>query len=131
MAGAERVVIIGHAVWSDQFGAEPSAIGRTIRVNGSPATIIGVMPAGFMFPVLSDMWLPLAQMPAIATEPRDMRTLGVFGRLADGITLGQARTELSTIAAALAEQFPTSNRDVQVNVEKFTEQFSGPPPRSS
>ena len=126
--GAEPVAIIGHAAWSAQFAAEPSVIGRTIRVNGSPATIVGVMPAGFMFPVLSDMWLPLAQMPGIATQPRDMRNLDLFGRLADGIALEQARTELSAIAAALAEQFPTSNRDVQAIVENFTEQFSGRPP---
>jgi putative ABC transport system permease protein len=126
--GAEPVVIIGHAVWIGQFGAEPSVVGRTIRVNGSPATVIGVMPAGFMFPVRSDMWMPIAQMPGIAAQPRDTRTIAVFGRLADDITLQHSRTELSTITAALAEQFPASNRDVQATVEKFTERFGGPPP---
>jgi predicted permease len=125
---AEPVAIIGHAVWVDQFAAEPSVIGRTIRVNGSPATVIGVMPPGFKFPVLSDMWLPLAQMPGLAAQPRDRPALDVFGRLADDIAREQSRTELSTIIAALAQQFPGSNRDAQAIVEKFTEHFFGPPP---
>ena len=127
-AGAEPVAIIGHAVWVDQFAAERSVIGRIIRVNGSPATVIGVMPAGFKFPVLSDMWLPLAQMPAPAAQPRDRPVVDVFGRLANDITPGQARTELSTIVAALAQQFPGSDRGNQAIVEKFTEHFFGPPP---
>jgi putative ABC transport system permease protein len=126
--GAEPVAIIGHAVWVGQFTAERSVIGRTIRVNGLPTTVIGVMPAGFMFPVLSDMWLPLAQMPGLAAQPRERPALAVFGRLANDVTLEQSRTELSAIAAALAQQFPAPNRGVQALVEKFTEHFFGPPP---
>lgn len=126
--GAEPVAVIGHAVWMEQFGADPAVIGRPIRVNGSPATIVGVMPAGFRFPVLSDMWQPLAQMPGLATQPRNVRTLAVFGRLAGDITLEQARTELSAIAAALAEHFPATNGGVHAIVERFTERFFGPPP---
>jgi putative ABC transport system permease protein len=126
--GAEPVAIIGHAVWSNQFTADRSVIGRTIRVNGLPTTVIGVMPAGFMFPVLSDMWLPLAQMPGLAAQPRERPGLAVFGRLADDVTLAQSRTELSAIAAALAQQFPAPDRGARALVEKFTERFFGPPP---
>jgi putative ABC transport system permease protein len=126
--GAEPVAIIGHTVWINQFAADRSVVGRTIRVNGLPTTVIGVMPAGFMFPVLSDMWLPLAQTPGLAAQPRERPGLDVFGRLAGGATLAQSRTELSTIAAALAQQFPAPDRGVRALVEKFTDHFFGPPP---
>ena len=123
--GAAPVIIIGHGVWTERFGADPSAIGRTIRVNGAPATIIGVMPPGFRFPYLAEVWQPLAQMPDLAAQPRDARAIGVFGRLADGVTLAQARAELSALATALAGQFPATNQGIQGTVVKFTEQYFG------
>ena len=123
--GAEPVIIIGHGVWTGRFGADPSTIGRTVRVNGAPATIVGVMPPGFRFPYLAEVWQPLAQMPDIAAQPRDARAIAVFGRLADGVTVEQARAELSGIAAALAARFPATNQGIQGTVVKFTEQFFG------
>src|SRR5437667_445378 len=86
------------------------SLGRAMRVDGAPATIVGVMRAGFRFPVLNDIWLPLANIPGIATKQRDDRSIYAFARLADDVTVTQARAELSTIAAALAEQFPATNR---------------------
>jgi putative ABC transport system permease protein len=123
--GAAPVIIIGHGVWTQRFAADPSAIGRTIRVNGAPATIVGVMPPGFMFPYLAEIWQPIAQMPDLAAQPRDARAIGVFGRLADGVTLAEARAELSVFATALAAQFPATNQGVQGTVTKFTEQYFG------
>jgi putative ABC transport system permease protein len=123
--GAAPVIIIGHAVWTGRFGADPSTIGRTVRVNGAPATIIGVMPPGFGFPYLAEVWQPLAQTPGIAAQPRDARAMGVFGRLAEGVTVDQARAELSGIAAALAGRFPATNQGVYGTVANFTEQFFG------
>jgi putative ABC transport system permease protein len=123
--GAAPVIIIGHRVWVERFGADTSVIGRTARVNGAPATIIGVMPAGFMFPYLAEIWQPIAQMPELAAQSRDARALGVFGRLADGVTLAQARAELSAFTSALAAQFPTTNQGVQGTAAKFTEQYFG------
>ena len=123
--GAAPVIIIGHDVWTERFGADPSAIGRTIRVNGAPATIVGVMPPGFMFPYLAEIWQPIAQMPDLAAQPRDARGIGVFGRLADGVTPAGARAELSAFGTALAAQFPATNHGVQGTVTRFTEQYFG------
>ena len=123
--GAAPVIIIGHGVWTERLGADPSTIGRTIRVNGAPATIVGVMPPGFMFPYLAEIWQPIAQMPDLAAQPRDARAIGVFGRLADGVTLAAARAELSAFGTALAAQFPATNQGVQGTVTKFTEQYFG------
>ena len=123
--GAAPVIIIGHAVWAERFGADASAIGRTVRVNGAPATIVGVMPPGFMFPYLAEIWQPIAHMPDLAAQPRDARAIGAFGRLADGVTLEEARAELSAFETALAAQFPGTNQGVQGTVTKFTEQYFG------
>jgi putative ABC transport system permease protein len=123
--GAVPVIIIGHGVWTERFGADSSAIGRTVRVNGAPATIVGVMPPGFMFPYLAEIWQPIAQMPDLAAQPRDARGIGVFGRLANGVTLAAARAELSAFGTALAAQFPATNQGIQGTVTKFTEQYFG------
>jgi putative ABC transport system permease protein len=123
--GAAPVIIIGHRVWIERFGGDTSAIGRAVRLNGAPATIIGVMPPGFMFPYLAEVWQPIAQMSDLAAQPRDARAIGVFGRLADGVTLARARAELSAFSSALAAQFPATNAGVQGTVVKFTDQFFG------
>jgi hypothetical protein len=114
--GAAPVVIIAHRVWVERFATAASAIGRTIRVNGAPATIVGVMPPDFMFPSRAEMWQPIAQMQGLAAQPRDARAISVFGRLADGVTLAEARAQLSAVGTALAAQFPATNRGVQGGV---------------
>jgi predicted permease len=119
--GAAPVVIIAHAVWVERFAAATSAIGLTIRVNGAPATIVGVMPPDFMFPSRAEIWQPIAQMPGLAAQPRDVRAINVFGRLADGVTLAEARAQLSAVGTALAAQFPATNQGVQGGVNRFTE----------
>jgi putative ABC transport system permease protein len=123
--GASPVAILAHAGWMDRYGADPSVIGRSIRINGVPTTVIGVMPQGFRFPVLADLWQPLGLVPGLTTQPRDARGLGVFGRLDDHATLEQARAELTTIAAALSAQYPATNRDVRATVVTFRERYMG------
>ena len=56
--GAARVAVLGYDVWRNRFRGEADAIGRTVRINGEPTTIVGVMPEGFQFPVRQDLWLP-------------------------------------------------------------------------
>jgi putative ABC transport system permease protein len=94
-----------------------------IRINGTPSTVIGVMPEGFRFPSTTDAWQPLALAPGVASQQRDARGLEVFGRLADGTTLQQARAELSTIAAALSARYPDTNQNLQAAVVRFDEQY--------
>jgi hypothetical protein len=82
-AGAERVAIIGTRVWKNRYGADPTVLGRPIRVNGETATIVGVMSAGFAFPDNTDLWMPF--VPSGDERQRDARILLVFGRLRDGV----------------------------------------------
>ncbi len=121
--GAESVVILGHGVWRDRYGADPGVIGRVIRVNEVPATIVGVMPEGMKFPTNSDLWQPLD--PIARDERRDFRRLNAFGRLRPEANAAQAHTELATIAERLAKQYPDTNKNVTVLMMTFNERFNG------
>jgi len=61
--GAPPVLLLGHGVWKERYGSSPAVIGRVVHVNERPATIIGIMPDGFRFPVNSQMWMPLTPTP--------------------------------------------------------------------
>ena len=67
------MVIIGHGMWMNRYGSNPSVIGRTIRINDIPTTVIGVMPDGFKFPFNTDLWLPLGMLPGLEDAKRNAR----------------------------------------------------------
>ena len=83
LPNAAPVLMIGYTIWQERYAGSPSVIGRQVRVNEKPATIIGVMPKGFMFPTTVDMWMPLAPTPN--DLKRDNRQLQVFGLLQPGV----------------------------------------------
>ena len=118
--GAPGVVLLGYTIWTSRYGSDQAIVGRTIRVNGTPRVVIGVMPEGFKFPVNFELWLPLMSMPGIETERRDVRQLQAFGRLAAGATMAQAQAEMTTVAARLSLDYPATNRDVRPLVRPFT-----------
>ena len=124
--GSPPVMLLSYTVWQSRYGGDRATIGRTIRANSEPATIVGVMPPGMEFPFNSDVWLPLAQRPTAQTRAgRAGRLLMAYGRLADGMTIEQARTEMTGITQQLAVQFPDTNKGVTANVSPFSEQVIG------
>ena len=121
--GAERVVLLGYSVWKNRYGDDRSIVGKTLRIDGKPATIIGVMPEGMMFPSNAEIWMPLVPVPE---DKRTSRYLNVFGRLRDDSSRKQAQTEMNGIAARLAAAYPDTNKDyAAVTVETFSERFNG------
>ena len=100
--GAARVALIAHGLWTRRFGADSGAIGRTLRVNGEPTTVVGVMPPGFEFPEFADIWLPIS--PFADTLPRSDRSIGVIARLRDGVRLETAREEVVRLTSGIASQ---------------------------
>jgi putative ABC transport system permease protein len=83
-------------------------VGRTIRINGTPTTVIGVMPEAFSFPQNQDLWLPLVVTPDL--QKRNDRGLWfAFGRMAEGVTFESARAELALIGQRLANAYPQTN----------------------
>lgn len=121
-AGAPLTVIIGHRVWIERYGSEPSVIGRSVRVNGEAGVVIGVMPEGFMYPVDTQVWRPLAFVPPPATGQQAFR---VLAKLKGGITAAQARDELAAIVSTL-ETIPEADRKRRTLVMPLNESYFGP-----
>jgi putative ABC transport system permease protein len=123
---AEPAVVLGHNLWRSRYGGDPKVIGRPVRVNGRPGTIVGVMPPGFAFPIAQEVWVPL-QIDRAKLEGRDDgTTLEVFGRLKDGVTPEQARAQMSGVAKALAREYPDLHRGRGITVKPYTEEYLGP-----
>ena len=114
--GNTRVVLLGDGFWRRAFGADPAVVGRTITLNSQPYTIIGVLPASYRFGANGDLLAPLAPDPA---RNRSDHRLSVIGRVANGVSIDQARTQLETIAARLGQQFPESNKGWGIVVNSF------------
>ena len=124
--GRESVAVLSHALWTRRFGGDPGRIGRTVRLNGATYTAVGVMPPGFRFPESdADLWIPLAFGPEIGTQ-RGAHYLEVVGRLKDGATLSQARTEIEGIAARLRAQYHATNEGYGASVIPLRDDLVGP-----
>jgi putative ABC transport system permease protein len=124
------VAVLSHELWTRRFGALPSAVGQTVTIDGSPHTIVGVMPAELTVPVFfkaphvsAELWLPLTLPKEYQT--RDAAVLQLIGRLKDGVGIEQARSELTTIARALEVNYPATNRDIGVTLVPIDEQIVG------
>jgi putative ABC transport system permease protein len=110
------VAVIGAALWRQQFGSDPSVIGRTIRLNNAPTEIIGVVAESFRHPIKTDVWTlspiavpvsPLATNEALSE--REVQYFSAVARLAPAATVAGARQELQSIGARLMKEFPDTN----------------------
>ena len=114
--GREREIVIGHGLWVRRFASDSSVLGKKVVLDGSPYTIIGVMPAGFSFAPFwatrAELWAPLA-LDARAGD-RDGSSLRVFAKLKPGVSIEGARSEMAAITAHLEQEFPGTNRDMRV-----------------
>jgi putative ABC transport system permease protein len=113
-AGAD-VVILGHGLVERKFGGQPGILGRRIPIGGRPYTVIGVMPRGFEFPGKSEAWVPLVFDPHEMQERRSLY-LDVLARLAPGVSLAQARSEMDAVTRRLGGMYPDANGDVGARV---------------
>lgn len=125
---ADPVVLIGYHIWRDRFGGDPDVVDQVVRVNGEASTIVGVMPEGFRFPLNEDIWVPL-RMDMLEIERGDGRTLEVYGRLRDGVSMDEAAAEMQAIAMRLAEEYRETNEGVGAVVKPYTEEYIGAEPR--
>ena len=122
--GAPLVALISHSIWQGRFGGREDIIGSVVRIDGVPATIIGVAPPGFRFPYLEKVWTPLLDQ----NMPRNLRTLIVFGRLAPGKQLEEARSEVRGLGQNLERNFPETNKGFRAIVLPFLGWMNGPEP---
>jgi putative ABC transport system permease protein len=107
--GGPDVVILSHGYWQRALGGADDVIGTTLTVDGSPRTVVGVMPPGFRYLLDVEIWLPLRPDSDWVTERRFHNCL-VLGRLKPGVTLAEAQSELDTISAQLEMEHPETNK---------------------
>ena len=118
--GAPPVVVIGHEEWQTRFGGDPRILERTVRLDNTVYAIVGVMPPEFGFPINHRYWLPLHVSREIGNDQ-----LRVFGRLADGLSLSEARAEAAAIGARMAIDFPQTHGRRRPAVLPYTHAFVG------
>jgi putative ABC transport system permease protein len=125
-----QVVVLSHALWSTRFGSDPSIVGRTIQLGGNSVTVVGVMPADVRLALrngsaskLPDAWGVLA-LTAQMREPRG-RFMSVVARLKPGVSIEQARAEMTTIAAGLQTDFPQFDTGWTSKVVPLRDELAG------
>jgi putative ABC transport system permease protein len=121
--GAPQVVLISDEIWQSRFAGSEDVVGRTVRIDAVPATIVGIMPPGFKFPFNQKIWTPLG--PKVS-QARYVRSLDVFARLAPGVSIQEARSEVKVIAQALLRDHPATNKGYEAVVLPFMEWVNGP-----
>ena len=123
--GHPAVVVLGHGVWERRFGGDPGVVGRTIRLDGEPYEVVGVMPASFRFPEEApDFWIPLTFRPDVATQ-RGAHYLDVVARLKPGSTIESARAEIRAIADRLRRAYPRTNSGYTAGATSLDESLVG------
>ena len=126
--GGERVAIIGYTMWRDRYASDRGILGKRIRVNGQPYTVVGVMPDKFEFPNNDRIWLPLQTDP-LAKPRGEGDFLSVIGKLKPGVSLDQANVDLATISRRLADEYPATNKDFTAEARGFVDSYIGPQPK--
>jgi putative ABC transport system permease protein len=129
--GANHVVILGHAIWQSRFGSDPGIVGKSLTLNNQTYTVVGVMASNSQFPVgfgymgkvlndPIDLYVPLA---AGGREiERGNYSFFAIGRLKPGVTIDQARAEMTTIESRLEKQYPDSNTGIGISLIPTQEQ---------
>jgi len=121
--GREAAIVISHSLWQGRFGGTTDVVGRKLTLNGKPANIVGIMPAGFTYPRDCEVWTPLPLQPA--KEARENRFVSVVTRLKPGVSLVQAQTEMDTINQRLAQNYVETNSGWSVRLTELRESLVG------
>ena len=125
--GRGQVVVLSHGAWLRRFGGDPGVVGRSVRFDGQPYEVVGIMPRDFRFPADDgdvEFWTPLT-LDYSALPSRPHRMYNAIGRLAPGATLEQAEADMARVAAAIAREHPDSNAGWGVRLVPAHEQVVG------
>jgi predicted permease len=124
-AGKDHVAVASYGFWQRHFARRASALGMTVRLNGEPYTLIGVMPSWFNFPAATDLWIPF-DMTVPLMHNRGSHWANALGRVKRSVTIDQARADLLSISLRVNEQFQTADdRDIHSLVFPLKESLVG------
>src|SRR3984893_14070691 len=131
--GAEKVALIGYGIWQRDFAGSSDVVGKAVRINGKPSTIIGVMPKGFAFPTNEELWIPLySEFPPKPRKDPGATNPAVLGLLKAGVSFDQANAEFTTLARHFAEAYPETNKRFNTGlVEPLIKTFTPRPLRGT
>src|ERR1035437_6209664 len=121
--GAAPVAILSYKVWENRYGKDLTVVGRTVRIDEEPTTIIGVMPQRLDFPRETEVWKPLALKDEYMK--RENRRFTIYGHVANPSILKSASTEVSTVMQRMAAAYPITNKNVGGRVIDYNEYFAG------
>ena len=119
--GKDKVVILSHRFWVRRFGSDRSVLGRQIRLDGQPRTVVGVMPAGVYDRYDADVWIPLTFRPSQINH--DFHWLVCVGRLKPGVSIAQAQADMDAVTRHIAAVYPKSNGKWGAFVEPYQNTF--------
>lgn len=131
--GGPRAVILGHRIWRERFGSDPNIVGKPLRLDTDSYTIVGVMPSTFelrpfdnRFPQPEPaVWLPKQGVQPFEPERRGRGYWNMFGRLAPGVSVAQAKAEFEGLSAQLAREYPNTNKNIVADVVPMREHLAG------
>ena len=116
---ADPVVVVSHALWETRFDTAANVIGRVVKLGTTSATIVGVMPEGFGFPVNQQLWTPLRVDAALA--PRTGPAVSIFGRLVPNASMDGARAELAVVGARMSSSLPETHKHLRMRLTIYEE----------
>ncbi len=120
--GKEHVVILTNRLWRERFGSDPNILGRQVRMDGTPYTVVGVLAAGMPDRYEAHLFVSMALRPDQITHERHW--MFVMGRLKPGVTIAQANADMGRVARNIAEAYPKSNKGWGVIVEPLKNAFT-------
>ncbi len=123
-AGAPTTVMLSYGLWQTDFGGDAGVLGKSIILDDKAYTVIGVMPPDFQFPTRETQFWKTFQFQEDAYKERDDNWLDGIGRLKPGVSLAQARSELTLIGDRLRQQYPKENQDVGLSVISLRDELS-------
>ncbi len=122
----DRAALLSHKLWRRRFASDPGIVGKSLRLNGEPTRVIGVLPPDFEWNNRkTDLWTMYLLDPQVDYRSKSGRYMSVVARLKPNVTLKQAQAELSTIARRLEQQYPSFNKNWGVNLVPLHEQTVG------
>jgi predicted permease len=122
--GNDAVVILGYGLWNSRFAGDPRVLGRTVELNSTKYTVIGVMPESFRFPFQSQVWIPQDMDPKSLGQ-RGNHWANAIGRMKPGVTIQAARADLKLIAGRLEKQYPDSHDQIGAVVTPLRDDMVG------
>ncbi|MEZ5289832.1 MAG: ABC transporter permease [Vicinamibacterales bacterium] len=127
--GRNNVVVLSYGTWAQQFGSDPAIVGRAVRLNGQPMTVVGIMPPSFAPRLLVTFSERGVYAPKVFSEAelqtRGTRSYSVLGKLKPGVSIARAQAELGAVAERLAQQYPNTNGGRTVDVVPLRDHLAG------